>query len=339
MKDSVNFGLVGTGRITDWVLKGAVQDSRFHATAICSRKRETGEAFAASHGIPQVFTSLEEMLRADIDAVYIGTPNHTHAAIAVECMEAGKHVICEKPLSSNAAEAEEMVASARRSGVILMEAMISTLSPNFRQAVQKLPEAGKIRRYNSSFCQYSSKYDALKAGKVASSFDPLCAGGALMDIGIYTIWPMVVLFGEPEEISAHITPYDIPGHGRTDLQGQAIFKYSGLEAQVSWSKIADSFLPTEIAGENGNIVLDQVHICRQVLWYPHGAPSSGRGERSMATDLTVQDSHDDYYWEFKEFIDCVQAGQDSKINFPERSVAVMRILDRIRALGGIKLSD
>lgn len=331
MKATVHFGLVGTGRISDWVLKGAREDSRFQAVAVCSRSMESGRAFALSHGIPAAFDNLDAMLALPgLDAVYIGTPNHTHADIAIRCMRAGKHVLCEKPLASNAEEAAMMAAEARRCGVILMEAMISTLSPNFAKVAEMLPELGRVRLYSASFCQYSSKYDALKAGIVASSFDPLCAGGALMDVGIYTIWPMVSLFGEPEEVSASIISYDIQGHGVTDLQGQAVFKYPGMVAQISWSKIADSFLPTEIAGENGNLVLDQVHICRQVHYHPHGAPSSGRGERSGAVDLTVNDIHDDYFHEFREFIDCVLAGSESLVNSPDTSVAVMRVIDRIR---------
>lgn len=331
MKGTVRFGLVGTGRITDWVLKGAREDFRFKAVAVCSRSMESGRAFALSHGIPAAFDNLDEMLRLPgLDAVYIGTPNHTHAGIAVKCMRAGKHVLCEKPLASNAEEAAMMVAEARRCGVILMEAMISTLSPNFSKVADMLPKLGAIRLYSASYCQYSSKYDALKAGKVSSSFDPLCSGGALMDIGIYTIWPMVALLGEPDEVSAQMTTYDIPGHGTTDLQGQAVFKYPGMAACVSWSKIADSFLPTEVSGENGNLLLDQVHICRQVTYRPHGAPSSGRGERSGAVDLTQPCGHDDYFYEFREFIDCVLSGRESLVNSPDTSVAVMRVIDSIK---------
>lgn len=327
----IGFGLIGTGRITDWVLRGAREEPRFEAVAVCSRSREKARNFASSHGIPTACEGLDELLSLPgIDAVYVGTPNHTHASIAILCLEAGKHVLCEKPLASNASEAARMIEAARSNGVILMEAMISTLSPNFRKIADMLPSLGKVRRYNASFCQYSSKYEALKAGKVASSFDPLCAGGALMDIGIYTIWPMVSLFGEPEDVEARMTCLDIPGHGRTDLQGQALFTYPGMEAQVSWSKIADSFLPTEIAGENGNLVMDQIHISSSLLWHPHGAPSSGRGERSRGEDLSQPGGHDEYYYEFREFIDCIEEGRESRINSPEKSLAVMRIMDRIR---------
>lgn len=331
MERRTRFALVGTGRITDWVLKGARQDERFEAVAICSRHRESGEAFARKHGIPYVFTDVEEMASSPlVDAVYIGTPNHTHASIAITCLKAGKHVLCEKPLAASAKEAEQMVREARKSGVILMEAMMATLNPNFLEAVRMMPRVGPVRSYSAFFCQYSSKYDALKQGTVASSFDPLCAGGALMDIGIYTIWPMVVLFGEPDGIVADIRTLWLPDHGLTDLQGTALFRYPGMTASVQYSKISDSFLPSEIAGENGNLLLDRIHNARHLEWHPHGAPSSGRGEEAPRTDYTVPLLYDEYYYEFREFITCIAEGCESEVNSPERSVAVLRILDEIR---------
>ena len=153
--DKVRFGLVGTGRITDWVLKGAFEDPRFVAQAVCSRTRENAEAFAAKYNIPDTYTDIDLMASSsDIDAVYIGTPNHTHADIAIRCMKHGKHVLCEKPFASNADEAEQMVVVARENGVVIMEAMISTLSPNFRKVFQLLPKIGTVRHYSASFCHY-----------------------------------------------------------------------------------------------------------------------------------------------------------------------------------------
>ena len=130
----VRFGIIGTNFITDWILEAAREELRFEATAVCSRSRETGQAFALKHGIPHLFTSPEEMAASSlIDAVYIAVPNSLHAALSILFMQQGKHVLCEKPLASNAKEAREMIRVARQNGVTLMEAMKSTLTPNFRQ--------------------------------------------------------------------------------------------------------------------------------------------------------------------------------------------------------------
>lgn len=334
--EKVRFGLVGTGRITDWVLKGAFEDSRFVAQAVCSRSIDSAKAFAAKYDIPETYTDVDEMASSlDIDAIYIGTPNHTHAEIAIKCLRKGKHVLCEKPLASDAIEAEQMVAAARENGVVIMEAMISTLSPNFRQAIQLIDKIGQVRRYTASFCQYSSKYEALKQGIVASSFDPLCSGGAIMDVGIYTIWPMVVLFGPPAEMTSSLITMDLSEHGTTDLQGSVEFKYKDFNATVLYSKIADSYLPTEISGEEGNILLDKIHICRNLKLIPHVQPTSGRGSGAVSYDFTQKEVNDPYYYEFKEFIDCVLKGEESVINTPDRSIQVMRIMDEIRSANSI----
>ena len=340
MCSQVRFGLVGTGRITDWVLRGAVLDPRFKAEAICSRSHEKAEAFAASHAIPKAYEGLERMLAdPDIDAVYIGTPNHTHEAITLAALAAGKHVLCEKPLALNSGQARRMVEAARKAGKVLMEAMISTLSPNFRMVAGRLGDIAPLRRYAATFCQYSSKYAALKEGSVAASFDPLCGGGSLMDVGIYTLWPMVALLGKPQEVRAHLVTWRIPGRDRfalTDLQGSVECVYPGLNATAAWSKVADAFAPTEISGEGGNLLLDKLHICRRVGFIPHGAPASGRGKTAGPEDITVPDEKDEYFYEFEEFITCVLEGRESRINTPDRSVEVLEIMDDIRRQAGIR---
>lgn len=99
------FGIVGTGRISDWVLKGAVMEPRFEAAAVCSRSQESGKRFAEAHCIGKVYTDIDEMASdPEIDAIYIGTPNDTHHDIAIKCLRHHKHVLCEKPMASTPAK-------------------------------------------------------------------------------------------------------------------------------------------------------------------------------------------------------------------------------------------
>ena len=184
--EKVRFGIVGTNFISDWVIAGARQDARFELTAVYSRKQETADAFAAKHGIPHTFTSLEEMASSPlIDAAYIASPNFLHAEQSILCMQHGKHVLCEKPLASNAREARAMIAASEQYGVTLMEAMKPTLTPNFRAVQANLKRVGTIRRYFSAYCQYSSRYDKFKEGIVLNAFRPELSNGAMMDIGVY----------------------------------------------------------------------------------------------------------------------------------------------------------
>lgn len=342
------FGIIGTGRISDWVLKGAVLEPRFEAAAVCSRSADNAVAFAGKHCIPKTYTDVDGMASdPSLDAIYIGTPNHTHHDLAIRCMEHGKHVMCEKPLASNAREVREMIDVAKKNGVLLMEAMISTLSPNFRMVQERLESMGAVLNYSGTFCQYSSKYDLLKriisgedSTPVPSSFNPERSGGALMDIGIYPIYPMVVLFGRPGSIKANVLTCKVPVSGGSmepiDLQGNVIFEYEGMTASALYSKISDSKLRTEISCERGILSLDQIHITRQVELTMRGAPTSGRSSGPATTDISVPCDPDEYLCEFREFIDVLESGRlESANNSLDNSLAVAEIMDEIRRQAGV----
>lgn len=333
MDGKVRFGLIGTGFIADWVVAGARQDARFELAAVCSRTQERADAFAAKHGIPHTFTSLEAMAASPlIDAVYIATPNFLHASQSILCMRHGKHVLCEKPFASNAREARTMVEASRSHGVALMEAMISTLNPNFRIVREYLPRLGTIRRYFASFCQYSSRYDKFKEGVVLNAFNPDLSNGAMMDIGVYTVYPMVALFGRPLEIDAQ----GVVLSSGADGQGAVNFRYEGMNATVLYSKIANSSLPTEIEGEEGNLLLDAIHTIRDVTYLPRPAAASGRGAAPVPESVGVALERDAYYYEIAEFIDLVGQGRlESEVNSHRNSVVTMEIVDEVRRQLGV----
>lgn len=329
----IRFGIVGSNFITDWVLAGAKEDERFELSAIYSRTRERGEEFATKYNIPHVFTSLEEMVSSDlIDAVYIASPNYVHAPQSILAMNHGKHVLCEKPMASNAKQAREMVDAAKRNGVALMEAMKSTLSPNFTAVRENLPRLGTIRRYFASFCQYSSRYDKFKEGIILNAFKPELSNGAMMDIGIYTIYPLVVLFGRPKSISAQ----GIVLSSGADGQGAVNMEYDGMNATVLYSKIANSQLPAEIEGEEGNIHIDRIQTPVNIRFYPRQAPASGHEKRVDGEDISSSDTHNEYYHEVKEFIDLICEGRiESSINSHDASISTLEIIDEVRRQLGV----
>ena len=331
--EKVRFGIVGTNFISDWVIAGARQDARFELTAVYSRKQETADTFAAKHGIPHTFTSLEEMASSPlVDAVYIASPNFLHAEQSILCMQHGKHVLCEKPLASNAREARAMIAASEQYGVTLMEAMKPTLTPNFRAVQANLKRVGTIRRYFSAYCQYSSRYDKFKEGIVLNAFRPELSNGAMMDIGVYTIYPMVVLFGKPKRIQAS----GILLSSGVDGQGVVNFSYDDMNATVLYSKIANSSLPTEIEGEEGNIQLDRVNIISRVTFQPRVAAASGRGTVAEPEDISVAADRDEYYYEVAEFIDLVLSGKrESAVNSHTNSLLTVEIIDEVRRQLGV----
>ena len=329
----IRFGVVGTNNITDWVIAGGRQDERFELTAVCSRTQERAEEFAAKHGIPHTFTSLEEMASSPlIDAVYIATPNYVHAEQSILCMNHGKHVLCEKPFASNAKEVRLMIEAAKKNKVTLMEAMISTLNPNFAIAKERMKDLGTIRRYFASYCQYSSRYDKFKEGIILNAFKPELSNGAVMDIGIYTIYPMVALFGKPQQIEAQ----GIVLHTGADGQGAVNFQYEGMNATVLYSKIANSALPTEIEGETGNLLLDKIHITKQVDYIPRQVTTQGKEQENHCQSIGVSLEKSEYYYEIAEFINLIEQGkQESNVNSWENSLTTLEIIDEIRRQLGV----
>lgn len=315
----VRFGVIGTNFIVDKVLEAARLDHRFELTAIYSRTQERADEFAKKHNVAHTFTSLEDMVSSDlIDAVYIASPNSLHASQSILCMQHGKHVFCEKPFASNAHEVKAMIAAAKKYNVTLMEAMKPTMTPNFSVIKDNLKEIGTVRKYFSCYCQYSSRYDKLKEGVILNAFDPSLSNGAVMDLGVYTIYPMVVLFGRPKKISAT----GLKLFTGADGQGSVNFEYEGMDATVMYSKIADSSLPTEIQGEEGTITADRINIINKVTLKKRG------GEETIIS--TPNPTHE-YYFEVAEFIDLIQKNRrESTINSLENSLITIEIIDEIR---------
>lgn len=325
----IRFGVIGTNNITTWFLAGASLVENFKLTAIYSRTEEKAREFANRYYVENTFTSLEEMAKSDlIDAVYIASPNKLHAEQAILFMNNGKHVLCEKAFASNSKEVNKMIEVAKKNNVVLMEAMKTTVMPNFNIAMKNIYKLGKVRRYFSSFCQYSSRYDKYKEGIILNAFNPELSNGALMDIGVYTIAPMVAIFGKPGEIKA--SSYML--ESGVDGEGSILFNYDDMEASVIYSKISNSYLPTEIQGEDGTMIIDRVNTMGSVkIIYRDGS----------IEDLTTNHEQDDMCYEIEEFINIIQSGErESKINSLELSKTVMEIMDEVRRqIGLVYLAD
>ncbi|WP_436376714.1 Gfo/Idh/MocA family protein [Cytobacillus sp. BC1816] len=320
----VRFGIVGTNWITERFLKAALQVEDFQLTAVYSRTEEKAKEFAGKYGVERTFTDLKEMAASgEIDAVYIASPNSLHAEQATLFMNNNVHVLCEKPIASNTKELKSLIAAARKNNVLLMEALKSTFMPNFLAVKENLHKIGQVRRYFASYCQYSSRYDAYRQGTVLNAFNPDFSNGSLMDIGIYCVYPLVALFGKPEEIKA--AGYML--ESGVDGEGSMVLKYPDMDAVIMYSKIADSSLPSEIQGEEGNIVIDRISAPEKVELHYRS------GERE---DLTQDQLSDSMYYEAKEFIHLVQAGKtESDINSYANSMITMEIIEEARRQIGV----
>jgi scyllo-inositol 2-dehydrogenase (NADP+) len=321
----IRFGIIGTNWITEEFIRAASEHSKFQLSAVYSRSEERARDFANQFpGSISVFTNLEEMASSNqLDAVYIASPNSFHARQAIKFLEKQKHVLCEKPIASNATELQAMIDTAKQNKVVLMEALKSTHLPNFKVISSNINKIGKIRRYFSSYCQYSSRYDTYKEGVILNAFKPEFSNGSLMDIGIYCLYPLVVLFGEPESVQAT----GIRLESGVDGEGSILLKYKEMDAIVMFSKITNSSLPTEIQGEMGNIVLDQINTPEKVeIHYRNGSKEK----------LTQLQNKRPMYYEVEEFIELIENGLlESSINSHKNSLIVMKIMDEARKQLGV----
>ncbi|KAA8786810.1 Gfo/Idh/MocA family oxidoreductase [Paenibacillus amylolyticus] len=320
----VRFGVVGTNWITERLLESAVQVQGFELTAVYSRTEDKANAFADRYDAAYRFTDLEEMAASDtLDAVYIATPNTLHAQQAELFLRHGKHVLCEKPLAANASEVHSMIETARKHDVLLMEAMKSTLVPVFKSVEKHLPKIGPIRKYIAGYSQYSSRYDKYKEGIVLNAFKPELANGALMDLGVYCLYPLITLFGAPNQVQSQAMMLE----SGVDGQGSVLLNYDGMDAVVTYSKISNSHVPSEIMGERGSIIIDKI-----------GSPEHAEIRYNDGTIevLTVEQQHPAMYYEVEEFVNLVQQGKlESTMNTYERSHQTMKVMDQIRQQIGL----
>ena len=329
----MKIGIIGVGTIAAFHIEAYQKNPNVEVYAFCDINEKRLKAMGEKYGVTRLYTDKDEMLKLEeLDAVSVCTWNSAHAPCSIAALKAGKHVLCEKPMASNAREVRAMIEASRRNGVALMEAVKTTLTPNFMALREALPKAGTLRRYFSAFCQYSSRYDKFKEGVVLNAFRPELSNGAMMDIGVYTVYPMVALFGRPLEVEAQ----GIVLSSGADGQGAVNFRYEGMNATVLYSKIANSSLPTEIQGEEGNLLLDAIHTIRDVAYLPRPAAASGRGDAPVRHSVGLPLEKDTYYYEVAEFIDLIEQGRiESAVNSHENSLVTMEIIDQVRRQLGV----
>jgi len=196
----LKIGLMGAAKIAPAAIVAPVKaSSGARLVAIAARDRDKAQKFAAKHEIPRVLDSYEALLAdPDIDAVYIPLPNGLHGRWAIKAVEAGKHVLCEKPLAANAAEAEAMADASDRAGRVMMEAFHYRYHP-LAARMKEIVESGELGETREIFSTMAFPLPLF--GDIRYNF--ALGGGAMMDAGCYTVhMARLVGGGEPEVLSA-----------------------------------------------------------------------------------------------------------------------------------------
>ena len=248
----MKLGILGTGKIVREFLPWLAEHTPFTVQAICSTERsaELAQSLCGQYGVPQHTTNFLELLQW-VDVVYIAVPNLQHVRYARVALEAGKHVIVEKPLAPTAAQTEELVNLARHKKVFLFEAITTQYLENYAKIRELLPRIGTVKLVQCNFSQYSSRYDAFCAGDVQPAFDPACAGGALMDLGVYNVSYIVGLFGEPNQAK-----YTANMERGIDTSGILLLEYPDFICQCTGAKDCAAPGSVQLIGDAGRILIE-----------------------------------------------------------------------------------
>lgn len=253
--EKLRFGVIGTGWITGAYVDGALDSGLWDLTAIYSRKEERGLEFGKKYGVSKVFTNPEDMAKFDgIDAAYIASPNFLHMEYSKLFLKNGKHVICEKPAASDPNELSEVIEYADSHKLIFMEAIMYMHMPQRNKLIEALPKIGPISLAKFDFCQRSSKYDAYLASGLPNIFNPAMESGALMDLGVYCVYPALDLFGEPEDfhIAVKLLKSGADGSGLINLI------YPDKLVSIPYSKLGQASENSEIQGDFGTISISSI---------------------------------------------------------------------------------
>jgi predicted dehydrogenase len=248
VSDPVRWGILSTARINGALLGGAREAANAEVVAVASRDEARAAAYAAGNGIVTVHGSYEALLAdPDVEAVYVPLPNSLHVPWAVRALEAGKHVLCEKPLSRRAADAEAAFDAAERAGRLLMEAFMWRYHPQTDLLARLAREGavGPLRVVRAAFGF------ALTPGDANVRWSGELEGGALMDVGCYCLSALRLLAGEPERVSGEL----VEGGDGVDARFAGVLRFPGdvlgsFDCGMDVARRAG----IEVVGEEGVIV-------------------------------------------------------------------------------------
>lgn len=323
----IRIGLLGASRVSRYaIIEPATAADGVAVSAVAARDPARAETFAMENGIPQVVADYDALVASDaVDLVYNGLPPAGHAHWTIAALEAGKHVLCEKPFAMNAEEARAMVAAAERAGRHLIEAYHYRFHPLFARVLE-LVDSGRIGAVREIDARFNVAIRAM-AGEIR--YDPALGGGAMMDLGCYCVhWARSVVGAEPEVLSALADRHE----SGVDVAMRAVLEFpGGVRARLASSMSED--LPEgldawlAIDGERGVMTVDNPlapHLGNAITV----ENDEGTSYEELAGDKT-------YAYQLRHVADVLQ-GRAEPLTGGSDAVAGMQVLDEIYRLAGMR---
>lgn len=315
---------IGTGVIVEGFIDACRKVDGVEIVAVYSRQESTGKQLADKFGITKIYTDMQMMLNdPEIDTVYIASPNSLHFTQTLDVLNAGKNAIVEKPFCSTDDESEQLINMAIEKGCYLFEAMSIRFMPNLELLKQKLNLIEPIKWTELSMCQYSSKFNALRAGELPNVFNPEFSGGAFMDLNIYHLNFAIELFGYPtnSQYFANLHPNGI------DLSGLLYMQYPNMTISAIATKDSVGKPYGVIHGENGMIEFNEG---------VNGLRSFTLTQSKEKTVFNVQTFDNRLVYEVEAFESIIKNRDREQMNrLLDKTQTIMKLMTKVRKDAGL----
>ena len=322
--EQIRLGTIGSGFIVHNILNNVAKTAGISLEAVYSRSAEKAASLAGEYGCAKTYTDMDAFLAdPEINTVYIATPNLLHYEQTKKALLAGKHVICEKPFTTKLSHATELAELAKERHLFLMEAAPTSFLPNYAILKRELKQIGKIKLVMSNYSQYSSRYDAVLRGDKPAIFDPMYAGGCLMDINFYNVLLNVLLFGKPKNAAYYANRYP----GLSDTSGVMVMEYDGFVSTNTGAKDTWGVNFSQIEGEQGYIYIENG---------ANGILSVRTVTKNSDEVYNAQPNPDRWFYEVQELTRLMLQQDDQSVyDRLENTLNTVEVLENARKAAGI----
>lgn len=318
----MKIAILGTGMISELFVKNAKLIDSFECYAIYGRNESNVLRFKDKYNVKSFYTNYDSLLsNSNIDCVYIGLPNSLHFDHAIKAAKQHKHIIIEKPFVSNLKEYYILQEVCEQNSVKIVEVNRVLSLPNYEIIKNNLQLCNNISLVSLTYFQYSRKYDSLLKGELPNVFSSEFSGGALMDLGVYSIHLIVGLFGMPFSVNYLAKKMD----NTIDLSGVLTLEYEDFIAVLMQSKT--SFGPNQIIiqGDKANIISNAVASRLDMIEIQ---------ERNEEEIKLTNQTEDNFYYALLDIKKCFDDEKHYRSR-KDQSENVMKVLDEARNSAGI----
>jgi predicted dehydrogenase len=319
----VKWGILGTGKIAKRFMQAAFYVPDAQVVAVGSREQHTADQFGAQFGVPKRYGSYDALIGdPEVEIVYVATPHTLHAENTLAALQASKHVLCEKPFTINAQQAETVIQAARASGKFVMDGMWTRCFPVVREVIRRIQagELGEIRYLQADF-GFRPEFNP-----TSRLFAPELGGGALLDVGVYPVALAFLVLGAPKQIVSHAT---LGATGVDELCSMLFLYENGAQAVLSAS------LQVEMP-KQANICGLQARIHLPAPWWKPSEAYLIRND-GATEHLLYPYEGDGLQFEIRHVHDCLRQGLTESPWMPlDETLAIMRALDTLRAQWGVR---